>query len=383
MQKFFSRLFPTGEAPEPLTPGIYHGMFPEDVENPNRLHLRIEQNGTGLLLLNAATVLHLNATAAEHVYYWIEGKSEEEAAQAMAQRYRVSRATATKNQQQIREQIHSLAEAPDLDPVLFIGVDRTDPYAEIPPAPYRLDCALTYKTDAAGSHDPLARARVDQELTPEQWMEILRKAWEFGIPHVTFTGGEPCLWDALPQLIAYCEDLGQITGLLTNGERLAESNYLSSLNEAGLDHLMITFAPEKEASFNGIDAAIATDIFTAVHLLIEGPQSLERLDELADHGVTAVSLATSSADAELLEQARDHAAALGMDLVWDLPAPYSSQNPITLELEGKFAGDGRGWLYVEPDGDVLPAQGIDMILGNILREPWQAIWDNAVAWGSG
>ena len=86
MQKFFSRLFPTGETPEPLTPGIYHHMFPQNVENPNRLHLRIEPNGNGLLLLNAATVLHLNSTATEHVFFWIKGKTEGDAAEEIAKR---------------------------------------------------------------------------------------------------------------------------------------------------------------------------------------------------------------------------------------------------------------------------------------------------------
>jgi len=31
-------------------------------------------------------------------------------------------------------------------------------------------------------------------------------------------------------------------------------------------------------------------------------------------------------------------------------------------------------LYVEPDGDVLPAQGVNRVLGNILTDPWKKIW---------
>ena len=42
-------------------------------------------------------------------------------------------------------------------------------------------------------------------------------------------------------------------------------------------------------------------------------------------------------------------------------------------------GAGKGWLYVEPDGDVLPAQGINQVLGNIIRDPWELIWDRAKA----
>jgi MoaA/NifB/PqqE/SkfB family radical SAM enzyme len=72
-----------------------------------------------------------------------------------------------------------------------------------------------------------------------------------------------------------------------------------------------------------------------------------------------------------------------LDLVWDLPGPYSNRNPISLELESQHKGDGRAWLYIEPDADVLPAQGIDTILGNILLDPWAQIWDQAKAWHAG
>ena len=80
-----------------------------------------------------------------------------------------------------------------------------------------------------------------------------------------------------------------------------------------------------------------------------------------------------------LEQARDKAAVLGLDLIWDLPAPHSETNPIAVEVKNVPHGAGRAWLYVEPDGDVLPTQGVNLILGNLLRDPWQQIWDQAVA----
>ncbi len=63
-----------------------------------------------------------------------------------------------------------------------------------------------------------------------------------------------------------------------------------------------------------------------------------------------------------------------------MPVPYSSNNPVSLELEhDEFQeapeGAGKAWLYVEPDGDVLPAQGLyDQVLGNMLTDEWQEIW---------
>ena len=40
---------------------------------------------------------------------------------------------------------------------------------------------------------------------------------------------------------------------------------------------------------------------------------------------------------------------------------------------------GRAWLYVEPDGDVLPTQGVNRLLGNFLRDPWEKIWKAALS----
>ena len=65
-----------------------------------------------------------------------------------------------------------------------------------------------------------------------------------------------------------------------------------------------------------------------------------------------------------------------MTLIWDLPVPFSTYNPVALEtqIDNLPAGAGHAWLYIEPDGDVLPAQGINQVLGNILRDPWETLW---------
>jgi hypothetical protein len=74
---------------------------------------------------------------------------------------------------------------------------------------------------------------------------------------------------------------------------------------------------------------------------------------------------------------RDKAAALGLTLKFDLPVPYSASNPVVYEGQESHIpeGAGKAWLYVEPDGDVLPAQGrSDQVLGNLLRDDWKQIY---------
>lgn len=379
MDKLLNRIFGTPDIPEAPTPGIYHRMLTEGMGSPHRFHLRIEADGSGILIVDAAVVLHLNPTAAEHAYYMIQGETEKQAAEVVAARYRVSPAQARKDQRELRDQVLTLAATPDLDPVVFLGMERTEPADAAPSAPYRLDCALTYKLDAAGTFDPLARERVDRELDTADWQSILDKAWEAGIPHVTFTGGEPTLRDDLAELIAHGEQLGQVTGLLTNGKRLADQQYLHELDQAGLDHILLVYDPADDQCTAGLKNALATDIFTAAHLVISdaGGIQTDTWDRLQKMGLAAVSLSAAGKSPELtaaLSEARDEAAVRGLDLIWDLPAPYAANNPIENELESAPAGAGTAWLYVEPDGDVLPTQGVNQVLGNMLNDPWEQIW---------
>lgn len=368
-----------------LPPGVYHYQAPPDDPRNYRLHLRLEADGSGILIVNAATILHLNQTAAEYAYHLVTGSSNIQAARSVAARYRISAHQAMQDYRDFTERIDTLVSVPDLDPVTFLDFDRREPFAVQPSAPYRLDCALTYRlpsqADAAAA--PSERAR--RELSTEEWEQILDKAWQAGIPHVVFTGGEPTLRADLPRLIAHAESNGQVSGLLSDGLRLAEAAYLEELLQTGLDHLSIVLQPEDEASWEAVQNALQEDLFTAVHLTITPQNSLQAgaiLERLAGAGVSAVSLsAIAPGLASELQAARDRAAALGLTLVWDLPVPYSAFNPVALEVKEKGlpAGAGRAWLYVEPDGDVLPAQGVNRVLGNLLEEPWETIWRAASA----
>lgn len=383
MTAVLDRLFPRHAKPDLLVPGMYHFQAPSDSPQPYRLHLRIDPDGRAVMVVNASTVLHLNASAAAHALLLMRGLNEQEAAREIAARYRVSRRRALDDARQLRDQVVSIATTPEIDPVMFLGMDRAEPLQTRPSAPYRLDLALTYRIGAAGETDPLARRRVERELTTEEWTRVLQEAWKAGIPHVTFTGGEPTLRDDLVELVAAAEALGQVTGVLTDGRRLASGDLLEGLSQAGLDHLLITLDPGDPDSEAGLRRAIASDVFTAAHLTLTRSNAggvRRKLQDLRGLGLTAVSLSAAEPGQDLaaaLAQARDAAAQIGLDLVWDLPVPYSAANPIRLELEDASPGAGRASLYVEPDGDVLAAQGFDRVLGNVLRDGWPQIWSAA------
>src|SRR5512143_1271998 len=75
----------------PLPPGIFHYQAPADAPVPYRLHLRLEPDGSGLLIVNASTILHLNQTAAEYAYHLIKQTPEDQMAREVSGRFRVGR----------------------------------------------------------------------------------------------------------------------------------------------------------------------------------------------------------------------------------------------------------------------------------------------------
>ena len=365
---------------KPLSPGIFHYQAPPEAPVQYRLHLRLEPDGTGLLIVNASTILHLNQTAAEFAYHLVKQTPEPQMAKEISGRYRVGRQQALDDFRILNDRILTLIHTPDLDPEMFLDFERSAPHSKKLSAPYRLDCALTYRLPGSADENLAPTKRVDRELTTEEWCGVFDKGWGLGIPHIILTGGEPTLRDDLPELIAHTETNGQVVGLLTDGIKLTDNDYLQLLLKTGLDHLMLSLKLEDENSWKALTNVVATDLFVAVHLtvtlqnVINMPQTLERISKL---GVKALSL--SASDASLhgsLLKFRNQAASLGLSLVWDLPVPYSAFNPVALEtqLDNIAEGAGHSWLYIEPDGDVLPSQGINQVRGNILRDPWETLW---------
>lgn len=380
--QLWDRVFPPVQS---IQPGMYHYQAPADAPAPYRLHLRINPDGSGLLIINASTVLHLNATAVEYAYHLVQNTPEDQAILEISKRYNVQREIIRRDYSDLLQRINTLIQTPDLDPVTFLDFHRQEPYSAAISAPYRLDCAVTYNLpdDTLGHAAPVDR--VSRELTSEEWKTILEKAWNAGIPQVVFTGGEPTMRPDMDTLITYAEQLGMVSGLITNGFRLSETHYLHDLLQSGLDHVMILLDPNNEACWEALRDTLAEDIALTVHITLtrrDLPEFSRILGRLKEMGVANISLSAEAEDlkADLLA-ARQTVAEQQFHLIWDLPVPYSRLHPVALELaesgEEPETGAGTAWLYVEPDGDVLPGQGYyQTVLGNLLSDPWETIQKN-------
>ncbi|MCJ7717199.1 MAG: hypothetical protein MUO54_11860 [Anaerolineales bacterium] len=371
-----------------LPAGIYHYQSPPDGELQYRLHLRVDENGGGLLIINASTILHLNQTATEYVYHLIMDTPSQDVAQTIAKRYHINQNDARLDYAEVKQKIQTLLEIPDLDPVSFLDTSREDPYSGAAAAPYRLDCALTYQLPNTSNPELAPVRRVDRELTTEEWLSIIDRAWQAGIPHLIFTGGEPTLREDLITLISHAEKNGQVTGLLSDGVKLTDDQFRHDLLQSGLDHLLFLLNPTDKDSWNSLQAILDEDLYTTVHLTIT-PEIIPGLSQILNKckkiGANAISLSTNAPEDRQLTLAMTTAQTLAADadlpLKWDLPVPYSNHNPITVEMERSQEishGAGKAWFYVEPDGDVLPAQGINQVLGNLLQENWKEIWQKSI-----
>ncbi len=391
-------------------PGLYH-YRKEEQEGKTRIHLRIDPDGQGLLILNANRVVHLNPSAAFMAFLHLEGHEPSQVGRIMHKQFQVKTSQAIKDYHDFSAQMETLLDPNGGCPICDLNLETTAPFSAKPSAPYRMDLALTYRCNNDCSHCYNARSRRFPEMSVDQWKKVIDKVWDLRIPHIVFTGGEPTLYNRLTELVAYAEKKGVITGLNTNGRKLADEKLLDSLVEAGLDHVQITLEshdPEihdrmvaaKEAwaeTVTGLKNVLNSRLYvmTNTTLLTHNKESIvETLAFLADLGVPTIGLnaliyagkgaevGTGLLEEELpplLEKARSMTQSNGQRLIWYTPTQYCHFNPLQLELGVKGCTAALYNMCVEPNGDVIPCQSYYQSLGNLLEKSWGEIWEHPLA----
>jgi len=397
--------------PPPPQPGLhtYRVALPG---GQTRIHLRIDQNGSGILFVDVTEAIHLNATGAEMVKLALDGVPQGAARVHLARRY--ARVSPTQLQQELARMyalVETLRQPPTGCPTCALGeLEHVDLFSKPVNAPYKVDLALTYECNNACAHCYNEPGRFTMaSLTTVEWLRVLDVLAELGVPHLIFTGGEPTLYPDLLTLIRHAENAGQITGINTNGRRLSDLAYTQALAQAGLDHVQITLAAHDPELHNavvgaaafaqtvrGIENALAAGLHTITNTTLTRRtvgQALTLVDFL--HGLGLRTFAMNGmiyagggvADPEAIPTAelepvlcavRDRAVDLGMRFLWYTPTEYCQLSPVALGLGPKRCNAGEYSMCIEPNGDVLPCQSYYVTAGNILHDPWGAIWDGAL-----
>ncbi len=388
-----------------LSPGIHKYDGKGDLKL-HRFHLRVDSESKGALLVDASSIIFLNGTALDYVRCALEGRSEKATAKYMRRRYRgLDSAKAMEHFRSIKAQLLSFLSG-DQEVLNMIGPDKPSIGKDDFPAPYRMDLALTYRCQNKCDHC-YNEPREMKEMTVEQWKQVIAKTWELGIPHIVFTGGEPTKYEGLSKLIAKSEELGQVTGMVSNGRRLGEPGYLHDLVAKGLDHVQITVLSSHEElhdrlvgasgawkeTIEGLKVALKEEMYVSTNTTIMR-SNLDDLEEtmhflislgvkniafngiirsgkgIATEGITYPDLAA------VLTRLNAIAAEAKVKLIWYTPTPYHEFNPVNYGLGIKQCTACSLNMAIEPDGAVLPCQSYYEALGNILTDPWTKIWDH-------
>ena len=391
-------------------PGLYHYRF--DAENEkSRVHLRLDDDGTGTLIVNANQIMHLNPTAALMAYLALEKVEEKNAVKTIQKKYRVNASQACDDLLTFRHQLSELIRPDGACPIHDLELEVDMPFSARPSAPYRMDLAVTYRCNNDCAHCYNARERDFPELTTEQWFMILDQLWELGVPHIIFTGGEATLRNDLPELIRHAESKGQITGLNTNARRLADEKYLRQLIDAGLDHVQITVESCDEQihdqmmrakgafkqTIHGLKNALASPLYvmTNTTMLETNVHKIpDTLDFLAELGVPTIGLnaliysghaltvGTGLKENELqpiLDMATRKTSERGQKLIWYTPTQYCEFDPTANNLGVKGCTAALYSMCIESNGNVLPCQSYYHPLGNILTDSWDSIWNHPLS----
>ena len=392
------------------TSGLYHYTRQNEFEK-SRIHLRIDPDGAGTLIVNASSVMHLNPSAAYMAWLTLEGKTKEESIQILSKKYNAPKRQLQDDLSTFLFQFDELLRPDGACPVHELDLESVMPFSARPSAPYRMDLAVTYRCNNDCSHCYNARERNFPELSTEQWFKIIDRLWELGVPHIVFTGGEATLRDDLPELIQHAENNGQITGLNTNARRLADKNYVEKLIKAGLDHVQITVEscdPEIhdqmmsvkgafKQTIAGLKNVLETKLYvmtnttmlkTNVHKI---PDTLDFLAELgvptiglnaliySGHGLTVGTGLRERELQPILDIATQKTAERGQRLIWYTPTQYCEFDPTANNLGVKGCTAALYSMCVESNGNVLPCQSYYQPLGNMLTDSWDSIWNHKLS----
>ena len=393
-----------------LSSGLYHYVR-ETVDEKSRIHLRIDPDGTGTLIVNASSVMHLNPSAAFMAWLTLEGKTEEESVQILSKKYNAPKRHLQDDLSSFLYQFDELLRPDGACPVHELDLESIMPFSARPSAPYRMDLAVTYRCNNDCAHCYNARERNFPELTTEQWFKIMDQLWALGVPHIIFTGGEATLRNDLPELIRYAENNGQITGLNTNARRLSDEKYVQTLVDAGLDHVQVTVESCDESihdemmrskgafkqTIQGLKNALNSKLYvmTNTTMLRNNVHKIpETLDFLAEIGVPTVGLnaliysgngatvGTGLREDELqpiLDVATRKTAERGQKLIWYTPTQYCQFDPTASNLGVKGCTAALYSMCIESNGDVLPCQSYYQPLGNMLVDSWDSIWNHKLS----
>lgn len=235
-------------------------------------------------------------------------------------------------------------------------------------------------------------------------LDIIRHEAE--VPSVSFTGGEPLLYEDLPQLIKYASKTNKMrVNLITNGTLITPGK-AKELSRSGLSsaqvsiesaiaaqHDAITGIPGSHAaSVAGFKALKEAGITVHPHITM-CKMNRDTLSQYPDFCKSIGSERFSSnlvipagrgRDEELtisyseigkiVKNIQSISSKKGIKFMWYSPTPICLFNPLSSGLGNKGCSACEGLLSIDPQGNILPCSSWPEPMGNILEEGFENVW---------
>ena len=374
------------EPPPPLEPGLTHVMEEHADGTVTRFHLRVEADGSGLLIANAAAAAHLTTTGTLIAKGLLEGDDEATILQRLQAHFEgATETTMRADIERVQALIAQILAPGDAYPVFNLTSDPFSPRSAELIAP--LQATL-----------PLAE--------PERLLPLLDRLWAVGIPHVTFLMTDAAQDADLSRAVERAEDLGMIAGVRGRPADLAP--HLSELVMVGVDHVTVPYASGDAATHDALlgpgDHAAAAELFAwleanGVCAVAEVPlveatlASLEStvisLLEMGADNIIFVAYATtdpalSEKDAffanampQVANRVEEVAHSAQARFIWAPPVARDPELSLQAQMRRGPRSVGDVAVRLEPDGAVIPPRGPYHIAGNILTDAWPTIWRDA------
>ncbi len=262
--------------------------------------------------------------------------------------------------------------------------------------------------------NPLDFAKVEDELSTDDWKRVFREARALGAVQLGFSGGEPVVREDLALLVAEAHGLGFYTNLITSGVGLNEAR-IGELKAAGLDHIQVSFQDSTKEVNDFLSSTRTFDLKLKVARLVKNQGYpmvlnvvLSRLN--IDHVDKIIEMAVAL-DADFLELANTQYygwAYLNRDHLLPSRAQIEHAERVTNAYRAKLGGRMKmffvvpdyyadrpkacmnGWgsvfLNIAPDGLALPCQAARMLPGltfpNVREMSVREIWYESPAFNA-
>ncbi len=372
-----------------VEPGLHH-IMQEAHGSFARFHLRVENDGSGMLIANAMAAARLTPSGVVIALGLLEGQAEDEIIQTLKKNFAGTHESMLHSDiQRVNELIERLKDPGDTYPVFNLEDAATSPDSAELIAP--LQASL-----------PLA--------APDVIIPLLDRLWEVGIPHVTFLLPETFKADHAIRAVERAEDLGMIAGIRSRPSDIDDEDLLAGLRQAGVDHITFIYAAAHADIHNALcgagDHAAAIRVIdwlqaNQTSAIAEVPlvrATLDRISSTVDallenqiHNLAFVAYVTTDEAlaereeiftqksmaqvATTVEETADMAQAR---FIWDPPIERDPKVTLSEQVRRGPRCTGDVAVRVEPSGEVIPPRGRYRSAGNLLRETWDDIWNDEV-----